>query len=180
MTRSRDSRGRFARQYRQATKADKILVGAVIGFLMVTVFYHEALAFFQTPVPEDVEIVEVPTVEAKEVKIEVVYNWDEDRIVEEIQKTFHETPNTAVAVAKCESGLDVDIQSQHILSYGQEQSFGLFQIHKPDWHDKAVELGLDDYATNPRTNLELAKYIYDRYGWRMWSCYNQGLWKNYL
>lgn len=126
--------------------------------------------------------VEVAEPEPKTVLIEVKYNWTEERIEQEIRNVFVEAPNTAVAIAKCESGLDIDIQSQHILSYGQELSFGLFQIHKPDWHETALALGLDEYKTNPIHNVQMARYIYENAGYQYtdWMCYTKGLYKKYL
>lgn len=111
---------------------------------------------------------------AKEVRVEVKIDWTKERIEKEIRDTFPEDPETAVKIAKCESGLKADIQSRHQLSYGQERSFGIFQIHAPDWHEEAVLLGYDDYKTDPGDNIKMARYIYDeaRGTWRDWSCYN--------
>ena len=88
-----------------------------------------------------------------------------------IRKTFPEDPYVAVAVAKCESaGTFKMIQSEHILSYGRERSFGVFQIHEPDWHDTALKLGLPDYQTDVEQNIAMARYIYEHHGWRPWTC----------
>ena len=106
------------------------------------------------------------------VLIETKINWTPERIEKEIRDTFPESPNTAMAIAKCESGLDPDIQSQHTLSYGQERSFGIFQIHEPDWKDTAIRLDLPRWRTDPEENIQLARYIYDTAGksWKPWSC----------
>lgn len=141
-----------------------------------TVAWEEYKAISQ---PLEVFASEEPT-EPREVRLEVVYDWTEERIIKEIRETFPETPNTAVAVAKCESGLKVEIQSGHVLSYGQEQSFGLFQIHKPDWHQTAINLGFEDYATNPKHNIALARHIYQVRGWGAWTCYTKGLHTRHL
>jgi hypothetical protein len=110
-----------------------------------------------------------------EVQLEVVYNWDKEKIIEEIKKAFPEDPQTAVKIAKCESGLIVDIQSKHILSYGQEKSWGIFQLHEPVWDRKAKQLGYGDYKTSPRDNIDMARYIYEQSGkkWTAWSCYTK-------
>ena len=126
-----------------------------------------------------VEVAQAETIvieeKPQEVLIEVVYNWDKQRIIEEIEKAFPEDPKTAVAIAKCESGLIVDIQSRHILSYGQEQSFGLFQIHAKAWDKKAKDLGYEDYKTSPRDNIDMARWIYVQSGkkWTPWSCWTK-------
>lgn len=152
-----------------------IVIGIIGGILfdVTNMTYSTEYALAAEP--------EVEIVERKEVRIEVVYNWDKVRIEAEIRKAFPETPNTAVAIAKCESGLTVKIQSQHILSYGQEQSFGLFQIHAPDHEENAVRLGYGDYRTNPVHNIAYARWLYDTNGgWTDWTCYNAGLYWNHL
>ena len=92
-----------------------------------------------------------------------------------IQETFPEDPDTAVAIAKCESGLDAKIQSYHQLSYGREESFGVFQIHSPHWNDKALELGYTNYKTDVEDNLLMARYIYEQMGWSAWSCFTKNM-----
>jgi len=113
--------------------------------------------------------------EPKEVRIEVIYNWTEERIVEEIQNTFPEAPQLAVRIAKCESGLVIDIQSNHVLDYGREQSFGLMQIHAKVWDNKAKQLGYYNYKTDPIDNLKMARYIYEKSGnnFNAWTCYTK-------
>ncbi len=112
-------------------------------------------------------------VEPQVVRIKISYS--KEGIEQLIRDTFPEDPETAVKIAKCESGLKADIQSRHILHYGQEQSFGVFQIHKPDWHQTALRLGYEDYKTDPADNIAMARYIYDAAGkkWTDWSCYNK-------
>lgn len=109
----------------------------------------------------------------REVRIKIAYS--EEGIEKLIRDTFPEDPETAVKIAKCESGLRVNIQSRHVLSYGQEQSFGIFQIHKPDWHTTALRLGYDEYKTDAADNIAMARYIYEQAGktWRDWSCYTK-------
>ena len=110
--------------------------------------------------------------EPEVVQIAVEVDWTKERIEKEIRDTFPESPNTAMAIAKCESGLDPDIQSQHTLSYGQERSFGIFQIHEPDWKHAAIKLDLPNWRTDPGENIKLARYIYDTAGksWKPWTC----------
>lgn len=129
------------------------------------------------------EIMKVTTIEEptsiKPIEIEVTYS--RERIIEIIRETFPEAPNTAVAIAKCESGLDADIQSHHQLSYGREQSFGIFQIHSKDHDRTAKKLGLKNYKTDVRDNVEMARHLYDSRGnFRDWTCYNTGAYKKYL
>jgi hypothetical protein len=147
-----------------------VVAGAVLVGILVGIFVQVSLDS-ATPVYATNEEV----VEEKEVQIEVVPDWNELRIIEEIKKTFPEDPETAIKIAKCESGLIPDIQSQHQLSYGQERSHGLMQIHAPDWDSKAIALGFVNYKTEVRDNLKMARYIYDSAGkkWTAWSCYTK-------
>lgn len=156
-----------------------ILIG-IIGGIVIDYINAEPVTYtyVKTAVAAQEEVIP----ERQVVQIAVRIDWTEERIIEEIRKVFHETPNTAVAIAKCESELKIDVQSQHILSYGQEESFGIFQIHKPDWHDVAIRLGYEKYQTDVQDNLAMARFIYENAGntWKDWSCYTQGLYKKHL
>lgn len=111
--------------------------------------------------------------EPREVRIKIAYS--KEGIKQLIRDTFPEDPDTAVRIATCESGLVADIQSRHVLSYGQERSWGVFQIHEPDWHKVALRLGYDEYKTDAADNIAMARYIYDQAGkrWTDWSCYTK-------
>lgn len=136
---------------------------------MLGMFIH----VYMSPVVETAHAEIVIEEPPKVVMIEVVYT--EEDIIRKIREAFPETPETAVAIAKCESGLDVDIQSHHTLSYGREQSFGLFQIHAPAWDKKAHALGYTKYRTDVEDNIAMARYIYEQSGkrWTAWSCYTK-------
>ena len=102
-------------------------------------------------------------------------------MVREIRKTFPETPNTAVAVAMAESGMQM-IQSNHRYPKDmaghtagtREQSFCYYQIHAPA-HDKTADrLGLGDYRTNPESCIKMARVVYDQAGgWSPWTVYQK-------
>lgn len=125
-------------------------------------------------------------VEPQKVLIEVRIDWTKERIEEEIRRVFPEMPDIAVAVARCESGLVADVQARATLSYGREQSFGIFQIHARDHHKTAVRLELGDYKTDPADNIAMARHIYDNriahggYPFQDWSCYKNGGYKRFL
>lgn len=109
------------------------------------------------------------------VMIEVQIDWTRERIIQEIVETFPESPDTAVAIAKCESGLIANVQSGHTWRGEQERSFGIFQIHSDSWHSTALRLGYENYRTDPEDNIKMARYIYDNAGkrWTDWSCYTK-------
>ena len=127
-----------------------------------------------------VKVAEAATTTPPVVLIELDYSSKES-IEKLIRATFPEEPNTAVAVAKCESGLVKDAQSHFILSYGREQSYGIFQIHAKDWDAKAKKLGYSDYKTDVEDNVKMARHLYKARGnFKDWSCYNNGSYKKYL
>ena len=154
--------------------------------VMVGIFLGILLDIWRQPVIYEAEAHEEPSVVAQEVRIEVVIDWTEERIIKEIRDVFPEDPDVAVAVAKCESGLVKDIQSRHMLSYGREVSWGLFQIHERDHAKTAVRIGAENYKTDPADNIALARYIYDQrlanggYAWQDWSCYKNGGYKEFM
>lgn len=156
---------------KQLNSSEHLLEACAIGVAIGIVFGIVMSVYF-TPVVETahaeevVEVVEAPV----EVMIEIAYTREE--IIRRIKETFPETPDTAIAIAKCESGLKIDIQSNHTLSYGRELSFGLFQIHAPAWEKRAKALGYDNYRDDLEDNLAMARYIYVQsgYSWRPWSC----------
>jgi hypothetical protein len=91
--------------------------------------------------------------------------------------TFPERPRTALAIVACESGFEIDVRSKHILSYGREESYGLFQIHARVHHETAMRLGLTEYKTDPEQNAKMARYIYESAGhsFQPWTCYSKNL-----
>lgn len=89
-----------------------------------------------------------------------------------IRQAFPEDPDTAVAIAKCESQLDpTRIGDAHM----QFPSIGLFQINQT-WHKFDTKT-----LQNPDENIRIAKDIKDRWGnWNAWSCYKFGFYQKYL
>lgn len=105
------------------------------------------------------EVKEVP------VLIEVRIDWTKERIDQEIEKKAAEYGKSAARlkkIVKCESGYDTDVQSQHMLSYGQEKSFGLAQIHLPDHPSVSYEEAID-----PAFAIDFLAKNVDRV---KWSC----------
>lgn len=110
------------------------------------------------PVKREVQLVVVPT------KIE----WTRARIEQEIRSTFPEDPETAVAVAKCESGLNP--KAYNGKNRDGSSDGGVFQVNSV--HDRHLrQLGLDKF--NPRDNIKFARKLYDESGWRPWVCYTK-------
>lgn len=146
----------------------KVIGFAVVSGMLAPILYDWSSTNAYVEVVHAQEVVEEP----REVLVEVVIDWSRERIVQEIHNTFPENPDLAVRIAQCESGLKM-IQSNHVLSYGREQSWGIFQIHAKDWENKAIQLGYPDYKTDIQQNIQMARYIYDNSGWRAWSCFTK-------
>lgn len=127
-----------------------IVIGTILG---------AAINLFTKPI--------IPTVQAEEsvvlekpVMIEVTYDWDIERVKEEILKVFPDAP-VMVKVAACESGFNIH-------AVGPTHDRGIFQVID-SWAPTANKLGLNDYKTNPRSNILMARYLYDHGGLNPWN-----------
>lgn len=175
----RDLRGRYKRVYRTASRWEvltfySVLGGMLLGLALDTVTKPHVFEVVRTV--EAAEVVEVP----QEVMVEVVYT--QEGIEQLIRETFVETPNTAVAVAKAESGalLKADAYNPewHYDSKGNkicQGSYGVMQIACV--HHKENPEALFDVEFN----LEMAQRIYETQGtFNAWGAYTNGSYKKYL
>lgn len=174
----RDLRGRYKRVYRTASRWEvltfySVLGGMLLGLALDTVTKPHVFEVVRTV--EAAEVVEVP----QEVMVEVVYT--QEGIEQLIRETFVETPNTAVAVAKAESGalLKADAYNPewHYDSKGNkicQGSYGVMQIACV--HHKENPEALFDVEFN----IAKARQIYLSEGWYPWGGYSSGGWKKYL
>ena len=113
-------------------------------------------------------------VKIMEIEKELGTYWkDVGNIKAYIKKVFVEEPLMAVEVARRESTFRM-VQSNFVYtaknvpsgySIGdQEESYCIFQIHKPAHHKTATRLGLEDYATNMESCVQMAYVIYKSKG----------------
>lgn len=121
---------------------------------------------------EQEPIVYIRTAEAKEVEvqIEAVIDWTPARIDQEIvtqAKAYGVSAEVMRKVIACESMGSTTIQSYHRRPDGtREQSFGLVQIHLPDWPEVTR-----DQAIDPKFAIDfLASHLAEGQG-NLWSCY---------
>jgi hypothetical protein len=111
---------------------------------------------------------------------EVICDGETARPLEEkIRATFPEDPDTAVAVAKAESGLAPGAVGDMHLTFFHEgrlmgMSCGVFQVR--------VLPGRPDCETlkNVDANLKKARQLYESSGWTPWSAWKNGKYKQYL
>lgn len=148
-------------------------MAAIVSAILVDIQVAEAYKF--------VEVVEVTqtTQTKREVKIEVVYNWDKERIIKEIRDTFPEAPDLAVAIAKAESELNAKAYNPEA-HRGCNGSVGIMQIACV--HHRSGPRELHDVELN----LKKARAIYDASlaengnGWLPWGAYTDERYKAYL
>lgn len=87
-----------------------------------------------------------------------------------IRDTFPEDPNTAVAIADCESGLNPKAYNPRNKDGSVDR--GLFQLNSV--HDKRVEsMGMDVWDVED--NVAFAKMLYDESGFTPWVCYTKNM-----
>lgn len=162
----RNRRGRF-----EASRRWEQIVGySILGGILLAVILDYSRPIVVVNEAQAKEVSLYP----REVLVGANIEWNKERIEKEIRTVFHEEPNTAVAIFKCESGLDADIK-------GPTNDYGLTQIHAPSWDKKAKQLGYEDYRTDVQDNLAMARYLYDSRGnFNDWVCYTKGLHRKYL
>lgn len=104
-------------------------------------------------------------VEPRVVQLEVIVNWTPERIEKEIRDTFPEAPERALAIFQCESSLKPTAKSH-------TNDHGIAQINATTWHETALDLGLTEYKTDVKQNLEMARFIYEEAGnsFSPWVC----------
>lgn len=113
----------------------------------------------------------------KEIEGTFASDWREERkavkrpvlgktVIERIIiNAFPEDPHTAVAIAKCESGLNPNAYNP--TNTNGTTDGGLFQINSA--HDSRLnKLGLDKF--NPVDATKYARILYDEQGWHPWTC----------
>jgi hypothetical protein len=148
-----------------------ILVGIILGIMLAPHYNEHATPTYYYAQAAEVEVLKAETpvfIGSKESNFVIKYNWSEEKIIEKIKETFPEQADLMVAIARCESHLQIEME-------GPTDDHGLFQIHAPTWDDLANELGHGEYRTNPYHNLAMARHIYDTQGINAWVCYTKNL-----
>ncbi len=145
---------------------------------------------FEAPFVERGHVIVVNAKEAVSndfVEPEYVLKSDQDNLVTHILSVFGVNGWTAVAVARCESGLGW----WKVNSTPNEHSVGIFQINlakdfgrgKHVHWDKVKGTTLEEKEEalkDPLYNVRIAKQIFDDSGWYPWSTYKNGCYKQYL
>ncbi len=119
------------------------------------------LGYWILKVPPKVQAFERPPEPPREVQIEVIKHWNEEKIVDAIKKKFPEHPELFVKIANCESTLKPDAYNQ------DTNDGGIFQLSE-QYHGKEMKrLGIDRF--NVDDNLKYARILYEKNGTKDWS-----------
>lgn len=175
MKQSRDKRGRYTKVYRKASRWEIIIVLSIVAGIAITIGVHALVAYAEEMAVEPAVVVEEVKPEPKPVKIRTYINWTEERIKEEVWKRaekYNTYPERMWKVIICESQLDIDVQSHHILSYGREQSYGLAQFHLPSKNKTAEgKVITKEMALDPEIALDAMAYHFSIGNAKLWTCY---------
>ncbi len=156
-----------------------IVTGIIFGILVHKYF---------TPLVAEAEVVAPAPVEVV-VQLEVVYNWDKERINKEIEekaKEYKVSADLMKRIINCESQGSTTIQSNHRYHAGnvpvgskvgdRELSFGLAQWHIPAKNtDSKGKIITKEMALDPSQALDAMAYHISIGNTKKWSCYSKGM-----
>jgi hypothetical protein len=174
----RNKSGRYARStwnwfvYQIQPITIEVIMGAVAIGIVSGIF----ISIYMNPIVESAEASEIEVV-PREVRIEVIKEvivWTPETIEAEIRRVFVETPNTAVAVAKSESGSKLLPTAYNPEAHrGCNGSYGVFQVACV--HNVNNQLMFD-----PALNIKRAHELWLQSGWGIWGGYSSGGYKKFL
>lgn len=108
-------------------------------------------------------------VNAEDIPLRPISQREElEQLVDTYAVLYNVSAEQMKTVINCESGWNTTIQSLHTNSGGQEQSFGLVQIHLPSHPSVTYE-----QATDPIFAIEFMARAYSEGKEEMWSCYRK-------
>lgn len=138
----------------------------------------------------------VATKSAEVKKVSTKKKMTKQQIEQLIRESFEESPNTAVAVAYAESGLNPTQSNKGRAgtlwpTYKGECSIGIFQINLASdgcrgkgvhWNKVPGDSLAEKIAwlEEPENNITLAKEIHKNSGWNAWGGYTSGNWRKHL
>lgn len=113
--------------------------------------------------------------EPKVVQIEIVYNWNEERINEEIEtkaKEYNVNADTLKSVINCESQGSTTIQSYHYRNGVREESYGLAQWNIPSGNKTKNGIVITkEMAINPEIAIDTMAYYFSKGLQNKWTCW---------
>ena len=109
------------------------------------------------------------TVSVKESPTTIMDSPRQPAIEELIRKYFPEEPEIMIAIAKAESGQDLNPKAYNKNNNGSED-IGVFQVNTIHGYDK-------EWLQDPENNCKAARKVYDTQGKQAWVAYNNGNYK---
>lgn len=113
----------------------------------------------------------------QEVKLEVVTDWTQQRIEEEIRKVSNKygvSYDKMWHTIQCESGFSTSTQSHYYLGGKREESYGLAQFYLPARNRTADgKVITKEMALDPRIALDAMAFHFAAGNAKAWSCYRQ-------
>lgn len=102
----------------------------------------------------------------EEVRLEVIIDWTEERIIEEIETVFYDAP-IMVKVARCEGRVKGKLDPNAYNPTNGSHDNGIFQISDKFHRERYLALGFTD-MTDVKQNLAYARILYDESGLQPW------------
>lgn len=172
--------GKFVKKRKMCTKTFLIIENILVWSFLVTGMDSTATWTIDNPIVETARADSVGTGEEPEdTSVLSDEDMDSNRIEALVRRTFPEDPDTAVAVAMAESGMNPETVGDRHLTFVRDgktygMSCGIMQIRnlpgRPDCES----------MKDPVKNVEYARSLYERSGWKPWGAYTNGSFKKYL
>ena len=145
-----------------------VIAGVVLGILI------DMMQVRNVPIVYVAEAKEV-VVKEDAPQIVIKIDWTKERIEKEIRTAadkYGVSYDKMYYTIKCESGFNIKIRSQHILSYGQEDSWGLAQFHLPSRNrDASGKVITKEMALDPAQALDAMAFHFSKGNARAWTCH---------
>ena len=145
-----------------------VIAGVVLGILIDMMQVRNVPIVYVAEAKEAVAKEDAP-------QIVIKIDWTKERIEREIRTAsdkYGVSYDKMYHTIKCESGFNIKVRSQHILSYGQEDSWGLAQFHLPSRNrDASGTVITKDMANDPVQALDAMAFHFSKGNARLWTCF---------
>lgn len=160
------------------TRGGFLTIGFILGLTSIIIFYEgkAQVEYIRVGLTYTASVKVVPEIVGDSVSTKSLQSANspipnKDNVEDLIARYFQDDAKTAIAVAMCESSLQIDRVGDTHLS---KPSIGLFQISQIYHNYSEAEL------KNPERNCQIAKEIQEKGGWERWTTYRNGCYKKYL
>jgi len=145
-----------------------VIAGVVLGILIDMMQVRNVPIVYVAEAKEAVVKEDAP-------QIVIKIDWTKERIEREIRTAsdkYGVSYDKMYHTIKCESGFNIKVRSQHILSYGQEDSWGLAQFHLPSRNrDASGTVITKDMANDPVQALDAMAFHFSKGNASLWTCF---------